>query len=69
VKPPKPQTLTAILPSFGSGAGRPRCTLHKYIATRECSVAGPDGDAWEFIYECQETGVERRWGIEDRLVS
>ena len=69
MKPPKPETLRAILPSFGyEPGGRPTWTDHHYVETRESSVAGPNGEAWEFIYECEVTGVERRWGIVDRAV-
>jgi hypothetical protein len=67
VKPPKPETLRAILPSFGSGPGRPTWTEHKYVETRECMLPSPDGAAWEFIFVCEVTKVERRWGTADRV--
>lgn len=62
LKGPKPETLTALLPSFGYGPGRPRITVHTYVDTRECVLPTPDGEAWEFVFKCSETGVERRWG-------
>ncbi len=66
MKYPKPETLTAILPSFGYGPGRPHWTEHKYVETRECTLPSPDGAAYEFIFVCTETNIERRWGTEGR---
>lgn len=66
IKPPVPETKIARLPSFGYGAGLPRWTIHKYVKTMECNLPGPDGEAWEFVYRCEETGAERRWGVVDK---
>lgn len=60
-KLPVPSTKEALLPSFGYGPGWPRITKHKYSRTLECTLPD-DGDAYEFMFKCQETGVERRWG-------
>lgn len=69
MKPPKPETLRAVLPSFGyPPGGRPRWTEHHFVEAREALVGGPNPDAWEFVFECEETGAERRWGIVDRSV-
>lgn len=59
---PKPTTLNAHLPSSGYRDGR--STLHTFVTTRECEVDGP---AYEFVYKCNETGSERRWGVVDRF--
>lgn len=59
---PKPDTINAYLPSYGY-ANR-RATLHVYHETRECAVEGP---AYEYIYKCTETNVERRWGLVERI--
>jgi hypothetical protein len=56
---PKPETTSAYL-SLEKG----RATLHHYLETREVEV---DGQAWEFIFKCVETGTERRWGLIERL--
>lgn len=61
MKGPKPETINALLPSFGYGPGVPRITKHFWVETRKCDLPG-DGDAWEFIFKCSETGVCRRWG-------
>lgn len=69
---PKPDTLNAHLES--AGYTHSRATLHEYVDTRECEVEVPRTEgtakqpAWEFIFKCTETGVERRWGCVDRLV-
>lgn len=62
---PRPETLVAILPSAGI---KPETwTEHRYAETLECIVTGPGGgDAYEFMFECMETGVRRRWGTSDR---
>jgi hypothetical protein len=62
---PAPQTKVAWLPSFGYGPGTPRVTLHSYSRTLETYLPG-DGDAYEIMFKCSETGVERRWGTIDR---
>ncbi len=61
-KMPVPVTKVALLPSFGYGPGLPRVTEHTYSQTLECTLPGGDGDCFEFMYKCSETGVERRWG-------
>jgi len=64
---PTPTTKVALLPSFGYGPGLvPRITKHTYSRTMECILPSPDGNAYEFLFRCEETGVERRWGTEDR---
>ncbi len=60
-RPPEPDTLEAILPSFGYGPGTPRWTRHKFVGAVECHLPN-DGECWELLYQCQETGVKRRWG-------
>jgi hypothetical protein len=65
-KPPIPETKVALLPSFGYGPGVPRITKHVYSRTLECVLPAPDGDAFEYLYKCTETGVERRWGTYER---
>lgn len=60
-KLPVPVTKTALLPSFGYGGITPRITRHTYSRTVECMLPG-DGEAYEFLFRCEETGVERRWG-------
>lgn len=65
-KLPVPETKTALLPSFGYGPGLPRVTRHTYTRTLECNLPSPDGDAYEFMYQCEETGAERRWGTCER---
>ncbi len=63
---PVPETKTALLPSFGYGPGHPRITRHTNSRTLECTLPSPDGSAFEFMYKCSETGVERRWGTYER---
>lgn len=58
---PAPITKTALLPSVGYGPGVPRITKHTWVATRKTRLPG-DGEAWEFIFRCAETGADRRWG-------
>lgn len=60
---PKPDTICAYLPS--DGYRDRRATLHNFLEAREANVEGP---AWEYVYVCSETGVERRWGLVERLV-
>lgn len=60
-KLPEPDTKTALLPSHGYGPGRPVITPHTYTRTRECNLP-EDGPALEYLYKCEVTGVERRWG-------
>ncbi len=63
---PRPETLVALLPSQGYGGPVPRITRHVFVEARECVLPSPDGDAWELIYRCEETGEERRWGTTSR---
>lgn len=65
-KLPVPITKEALLPSHGYGPGWPRVTKHKYSRTLECTLPSPDGEAYEFLFKCSETGVERRWGTWER---
>jgi hypothetical protein len=62
---PKPDTLSAVLMS--EGLWRP--TWHTYLETREVDLPMGDGSAYEYIYVCSESGVERRWGTRHRLVT
>lgn len=55
-----------MLPSYGYGPGMARVTLHKYSRTMECTLPSPDGDCWEHLFRCSETGVERRWGTSEK---
>lgn len=57
---PKPETLNAYL--VNEKLERP--TLHVYLETRETET---DGAGWEHIFKCMETGIERRWGLVERL--
>lgn len=61
MKPPKPETRTALLAN--PALTQNRVTLHRFLETRECVLEGADGGpAWEFIFQCTVTGFERRWG-------
>lgn len=72
-QPPKPQNLTPLLVSQGYGAVR--WTRHKYVETRPAHLLDRegrpmrDGEIWEHIFECTETGEERRWGNAERNVT
>lgn len=67
---PKPRLRRALL--WSKNVRRP--TWHRYVSTMECVIprgADPEGGTtggpgWEFLYECEETGAQRRWGVEDR---
>lgn len=61
---PKPVTKRPIL--LSAGYSLPTPTRHRWIATRACTLPGPDGAAWEFVFVCETTGAERRYGVEDR---
>jgi hypothetical protein len=62
---PRPERFTVCIPS--NGYGSPRATRHKYVATRETTFEGPHGGpAYEFIFRCEETGEERRYGYQMR---
>lgn len=65
MKPLPPKTKTAMLPS--AGYGQLTATRHVYVETRECISPGPDGLAYEHIFRCEETGEERRWGLDCEL--
>lgn len=56
---PKPQTLTAILPS--SGFPYPKPTFHRFVETRKCVIG--KNNSYEFVFMCEETLAERRWGV------
>jgi hypothetical protein len=47
-----------------------RATRHRFVKTVETSIPGlRDGtweDIWQFIYACDDTGVERVWGYVSR---
>jgi hypothetical protein len=60
-KIPEPETKEAFLMS--EGAWKP--TKHTYVATRPVVLPGPDGEAYEHIFRCEATSVERRWGTVD----
>jgi hypothetical protein len=67
-KAPTPATKTACLPSLGFD--EMRATRHRFVKAVETSVPGPlPGeweDVWQYIYACEETGVERVWGYASR---
>lgn len=60
MKPPVPQTVRAMLVS--AGVATPTYTWHRYIETKPVTLEFGDGDAWEHIFECEQTGARRRWG-------
>lgn len=57
-----PETKYAWLTSYGYGPGLPRWTRHKYVKMLECTLPGEEGEIYELVYRCEETGAERRWG-------
>lgn len=59
-KTPRPARRGVWLVSEGYGSHR-RWTWHKYVETRLCILPG-DGEAYEHIFACDETGHERRYG-------
>lgn len=65
-KTPRPVTRVAYLAS--AGYGQLRFTRHVYVDTRECLIKGREPEAWEHVFRCEETGEERRWGLEPRKV-
>ena len=65
MKYPIPTTKTAYLVS--AGYAEPRATRHVYVETRAVIIPGPGGEAWEFLYKCEQTGEVRRWGAERRF--
>jgi hypothetical protein len=56
------------LPS--KGYDEMRATRHRFVKAVETCIPGPDPDTWEdiwqFIYACDDTGVERVWGYASR---
>ncbi len=75
IRIPRPEVRKAIL--VNAKTGRP--TVHKYVETIECMLplrraSDKQGDytggpAWQFLFECQMTGIQRVWGVEDRAPS
>lgn len=62
-KYPKPETKRAKLISMG--LTQPTFTPHRFVETRVCELPGPGGGlAYEFIFECMETSMQRRWGTQ-----
>lgn len=76
---PRPEVHTVVLwcdtPQPGHPHGKP--TLHDYLTTRETHVRSilPNGEfgteepAWEHIFRCRVTNSDRRYGVEERLMS
>ena len=65
LNPPRPARKNVFLVSAGSK----RASLHFFVETRPVTLAGHfGGPAWEFVYECSETGFQRRFGCEERTV-
>ena len=74
IRVPRPETKCPLLVNAATGLPTP----HKYIETIECvlpllpgesgsnSVGGP---AWLFLFECELTGVQRVYGVEERALS
>lgn len=74
IRVPRPETKFAILVNASTG----KATHHKYIETVECNLpmlSGDDGNnsvggpAWQFLFECESTGIQRVWGAEERALS
>ena len=64
MSPPEPERKTATL--ISAGFSEPTVTLHRHVETREVVLPGPDGMAWEHIFECSVTGERRRYGVVER---
>ncbi len=74
IRVPRPEVKFAFLVNAATGLP----TRHQYIETVECTlpllpnedggntVGGP---AWQFLFECEVTGVQRVWGAEERALS
>lgn len=62
---PVPERRSVIIPSRGYPLSN-KPTHHLYLETRECIIPGPHPESWEFIFRCQETAEERRFGVIDR---
>lgn len=52
------RTMTAFLPNANS-----RWTLHRFVEDRPVTTAAGAVIGYEQVYRCEETGVERRWGV------
>ncbi len=74
IRVPRPETKFAIL--VNTRTGKP--TPHRYIETVECTLPMLPGDeganaiggaAWQYLFECQITGIQRVWGAEERAPS
>ncbi len=67
MKAPTPVNKAPWLPSMGYD--EMRATRHKYVKAVENSVGNADGtweDVWQYVFACEETGVERVWGYASR---
>jgi hypothetical protein len=74
IRIPRPETRFAFL--MNEAIGMP--TRHRYVETIEAMLPmlpGNEeglpvgGSAWQFLYECEVTGMQRVWGVEERAVS
>jgi hypothetical protein len=74
IRVPRPEVKRALLVNTATRLPTP----HKYIESIECTLPmlpGEDGGhpvggpAWQFLFECEITGVQRVWGVEDRALS
>lgn len=76
IRAPQPPTTRALLINAKTG----QATWHRYIATHECVLppfafiddigeATGGGPAWEYIFECELTGLQRVWGNSHRQAS
>lgn len=74
IRVPRPEVMRALLVNTRTGLPTP----HKYIESIECTLPVLLGDvdsnpvggpAWQFLFECELTGVQRVWGAEDRSLS
>lgn len=70
---PKPQSINVTLMNQRTR----QWTKHRYVDTVECILPMVDDEgliigkepAWEHIFECEVTGLQRRYGTEDRQSS
>ena len=74
IRVPRPEIRRALL--MNEPLGFP--TYHRYIESLECALPLlPDetpedtvgGPAWQFLFECEVTGIQRVWGVENRALS
>ncbi len=74
IRVPRPEVKFALLVNAATGLPTP----HRYIETIECTLpilaneegGNPvGGPAWQFLFECELTGVQRVWGVEERALS